>query len=109
MMTLALSLWKDEAGFIVSAELILIATIGVLAMVVGLSEVSVAINQELEDVASAFGSVNQSYRYQGLTGHGGNFNGTGFGDSIDFCDGSNNILSTSPTSEGQSQSGWGGR
>ena len=61
--TLAVTLWNDEAGFIVSAELVLIATIAVLAMVVGLSEVANALNQELEDVASAFGSVNQSFRY----------------------------------------------
>ena len=28
-------------------------------------------------MASAFGAVNQSYRYQGLTGHGGTVGGTG--------------------------------
>ena len=32
-------LWNDEAGFVVSAELVLIATILVLGMIVGLSEV----------------------------------------------------------------------
>ena len=31
---------NDEAGFIVSAELVLVATIAVLAMVVGLSELA---------------------------------------------------------------------
>jgi Flp pilus assembly pilin Flp len=100
MTTLALSLWKDEAGFIISAELILIATIAVLAMVVGLAEVSGAINQELEDVASAFGSVNQSYRYQGLTGHGGYSGGGCFEDGVDFCDSANDINGSIPTGEG---------
>ena len=94
-----LSFWNDEAGFIISAELILISTVAVLAMVVGLSEVSIAINQELEDVATAFGSVNQSFRYQGLTGHGAGSNGTNFQDGVDFCDGANNISSTAPTGE----------
>ena len=35
-----MKLWDDEAGLIVSAELALVLTIGVLAMVVGLSEVT---------------------------------------------------------------------
>lgn len=94
-----LALWNDEAGFVVSAELILIATIAVLAMVVGLAEVSNAVNQELEDVASAFGSVNQSFRYQGLTGHGGAAGGTSFHDEIDFCDGAHDIAGTVPRGE----------
>ncbi len=100
MTTLLLTLWKDEAGFIVSAELVLIATIAVLAMVVGLAEVAGSINQELEDVASAFGSVNQGFRYQGLTGHGGTVNGACFNDAVDFCDSANDIAATSPTHEG---------
>lgn len=58
------NLYQDEAGFIVSAELILIATITVIASVVGLAEVSNSINNELQDVADAFDSVNQSYRYE---------------------------------------------
>ncbi|MDA0285045.1 MAG: branched-chain amino acid aminotransferase [Planctomycetota bacterium] len=66
MQTLALKLLNDEAGFLISAELILISTVLVLGMVVGLSEVSRAVNQELNDLASAFGSVNQSYRYAGM-------------------------------------------
>ena len=100
MTTLAVALWNDEAGFIVSAELVLIATVAVLAMVVGLSEVAHAVNQELEDVASAFGSVNQSFRYQGLTGHGGSSGGACFEDRIDFCDSANDIIGTVPTGEG---------
>ena len=56
---------NDEAGFIVSAELILVATIAVLGVVVGLSEIAYGVNNELEDVASAFGSVNQSFYVNG--------------------------------------------
>lgn len=109
MQTLIHALWNDEAGFIVSAELILIATLGTLAMVVGLAEVSLAVNQELGDVAGAFGYVNQGFRYQGLTGNNGlsngansnNENGNGAGGS-DLCDTSagNSITSTAPTAEG---------
>jgi hypothetical protein len=99
MATVLLNLWNDESGFIVSGELILISTVGVLSMIVGLSEVSNAINNELEDVASAFGSVNQSYRYSGLTGHAGLSDSGSFQDGLDFCDGSNSIGSTSPSQE----------
>jgi Flp pilus assembly pilin Flp len=74
MMNLAKQLLNDEAGFLLSAELILISTVLTLGMVVGLSSVSHAINSELLDVASAFDSVNQSYRYDGMfDDHGGSY------------------------------------
>lgn len=60
MKKLLLKLWNDENGFIVSAELVLVSTITVLSMLVGLSELSKSINNELYDVADAFQSVNQS-------------------------------------------------
>ena len=88
MNALAARLIADESGFIVSAELILVGTIAVLGMVVGLSEVSMNINNELEDVASAFGAVNQSFKFNGASGHGGKSQGGSFGDQTDFCDGS---------------------
>ena len=91
------ALWHDEAGFVVSAELVLIATIGVLAMVVGMSEISLAMNLELQSVASAYGPANQSSRYNGLTGNVGLNNGNAFGDATDLCNGSQNIVNTSPT------------
>ena len=52
-------LWNDEAGFVISAELVLVLTIAVLAMIVGLSEVAVAVNTELNDISNAIGSLNQ--------------------------------------------------
>jgi hypothetical protein len=68
-------------------------------MVVGLSEVALAVNQELEDVACAYGVVNQGYRYSGLTGHDATLNGGNFQDSTDFCDGANNITGTVGSNE----------
>jgi Flp pilus assembly pilin Flp len=80
-------LWNDEAGFVVSAELVLVATICVLAMVVGLSEVALNVSNELEDVGAAFGSLNQSFQYKGIQGHNGyNTVGSSFLDFEDFCD-----------------------
>ncbi len=86
-MTVSHTFWHDEAGFIVSAELVLVATISVLGLIVGLSEVSWGINEELEDVGSAFGSVNQSFSYRGAYGHKGIMAGSYFGDEVDYCDG----------------------
>ena len=54
-------LWRDDDGFIVSAELVLISTILVLALIVGLTAVRTALTEEPVDVANAFGSLNQSF------------------------------------------------
>ena len=85
MNSLITQLWNDEAGFLVSGELVLVATILTLGMVVGLSEVSFAINQELGDVASAFGQINQSYRYSGLFDGKAAGDGSYFNDHSDDC------------------------
>jgi hypothetical protein len=61
-------LWNDECGLIISAELVLVLTICVLGVIVGLSSVVVAVNEELLDVAHAIGSLNQSYGVPGFHG-----------------------------------------
>lgn len=60
MGTMLKSLWRDECGFVVSAELVLAGTLGVLGLVTGLSEVSGNVNEELKDVARGV-RLNQSY------------------------------------------------
>lgn len=86
-MTTLQTLLNDENGFIVSAELIIVATIVVLAMVVGLSEVSFSVNNELEDVGSAVGTMNQSFYANGVQSIGkGGTAGSGFEDVVDNCD-----------------------
>ena len=98
------ALWNDEAGFLVSAELILVATIAVLSLIVGMSEVAYGVNQELEDVGAAIGAVNQTYCYNGVLGHKGQAAGSAFHDQVDICDGENDIVcSVYPTGEA---SGW---
>ncbi|HBN79501.1 MAG TPA: hypothetical protein DD473_27505 [Planctomycetaceae bacterium] len=62
-----MSLLKDEAGFIVSSELVLIATLLVIGLIVGLSSIQHAVVAELNDVADAIGAVNQSYFYTGFS------------------------------------------
>ena len=100
MLKLINALRRDEAGFIVSAELILISTIAVLSLVVGLSELSNNVNQELEDVGSAIGAVNQSYCYTLASGHKGSMAGSHFNDKVDECDGQFDLTcNTAPQSE----------
>lgn len=94
------TLMTDEAGFIVSAELVLISTIAVLGLVVGLAEVATNINHELEDVGAAFGSLNQSFCVKGASGCGAHTSGGCFRDSQDFCDGQNDIQCHNGTGEG---------
>jgi hypothetical protein len=96
---LAARFWNDQHGFIVSAELVLVATIAVLAMVVGLSEVALNINNELEDVGSAFGKLSQRYSVKGTTGCQGSTDGSEFWDVSDFCDSACDIQSGNLQSE----------
>lgn len=78
-------LLNDENGFIVSAELVLVSTIVVLGMIVGLSELSLNINNELEDVGSAFNSIQQGYHVDGMNGHKACTTGSCFRDHNDYC------------------------
>jgi len=57
------TLWRDDAGFVLSAELILIATVVTLALVVGLAEVSSAVNNEMGDMAGAVQGMSQDVWY----------------------------------------------
>jgi hypothetical protein len=80
-------LWNDEAGFVVSSELVLIATILVIGMVVGLTTLRDQVVQELADVAGAISDVNQTYCYTGVVGHTSHTAGSDFSDKADYCDG----------------------
>ena len=86
-MHLLKQLWADEAGAIISAELILVVTILVLGMVVGLTTLRDQVIQELGDVALAIASINQSFSFSGATGHHSSTAGSIFVDLLDDCDG----------------------
>jgi len=90
-MKIAKALLNDEHGFIISAELVLVMTIGVLAMVVGLTAVRDAVTHELNDVSHAIGAVSQTYNVVGLEkaascGTHARIQGFGFNDDADDCD-----------------------
>ncbi len=78
---------EDESGFLISSELVIIGTIGVLAMVVGMEAISSSVIQELNDLASAFGAFDQSFSVRSIWKFGhARVRGFGFNDTTDFCD-----------------------
>ncbi len=87
------TLWNDESGVILSAEIVLIGTILVLGMIAGLAELQSAVVLELSDLGDAFGSLNQSYSTSGYTAGTASgahnkavTNGTNYADVKDSCD-----------------------
>ena len=105
-MSLARNLWRDERGVVMSAELILMATICVIGIIVGWSRIAIK-SQELGDAAMAVSQLNQGYSYTtdldpdtgGVqttrTFNFGNVsvevsvNNSQYVDNSDFCDSSN--------------------
>ena len=61
---------EDERGFIISSELVIIATILVLGLVVGMTILQTALIEEFTDVGRAVSSLNQSYRVSGFQSTG---------------------------------------
>ena len=106
------NLWSDESGVIISAELVLVLTIATLAVVVGLTEVAVAVNTELNDISNAFGSLNQSYCVTGFVSicngkHKSSVGGSSFVDTVDDCD-TNTTCDLVAGSSGAGEGGSGG-
>ena len=85
-MKFANRLWNEEAGAIVSAEIMLVMTILVIGVIVGLAAVRDSVLTELADVAQALANVNQSYSFGTATGHHAVSGGGSFIDLVDFCD-----------------------
>jgi Flp pilus assembly pilin Flp len=85
-----MKLFRDEQGVIISAELALVLTIVVIGVIVGLSEVAVAVNTELNDISNAIGALDQSYGFTGFHARDGKFKsfsaGTTYSDRVDDCD-----------------------
>jgi len=84
-------LWCDDRAFVVSTELVLIATILVIGMVVGLTTARDQVVQELADVAAAASRAEQAFSFSGITGHSASAAGSAFDDTVDFCDNVNGI------------------
>jgi hypothetical protein len=79
-------LWNDDAGFVISAELVLVATILVIGLIVGMVSLRNQIVQELVDVGQAIGSLSQSYCFAGtFKPFAAWTDGSCYIDVVDFC------------------------
>lgn len=85
-MKLMIGLWSDEAGFVISSELILIAALIVVGLLVGLATVRDQVVQELADSADAISELQQDYQWSGTAGHTSSAAGSLFNDQNDFCE-----------------------
>ncbi len=86
MKNLIRQLWNDEAGLVLSAELVFVASIGAIGMIVGLSAARDGITSELADVGDAVTEYNQGYQVAGIVGHGASIAGSQYIDGLDYCD-----------------------
>ncbi len=64
-MNLLNNFWRDETGLVMSAELVMLGTVGILGATVGLSAASTAINDEMVEFSHAIRSLDQSYHIEG--------------------------------------------
>ena len=83
------ALLNDEAGFVVSTELVLVATILVIGLIVGQTTLRDNVVTELADTADAISAIDQSYEWSFVTGHSSSTAGSEFNDAADFCDADN--------------------
>ena len=87
-------LWNDEAGVVVSTELIVVTTLLVIGLAAGWSSVRDAVLGELADLGQAFGNLDQSYVLRGTMDCSSVSASSGFVDRADFCDGDDSSQAT---------------
>lgn len=86
MKALFVRLCNDETGAILSAEVMLVASVLVIGVIAGLTSLRDTIITELADVAQALANLSQSYCFSGVSGHHSFSGGGSFSDEVDFCD-----------------------
>lgn len=80
-------IWNDENGFVISAEIILVATILIIGLVAGLTSLRDGVIEEMADVGQSIGNADQSFSVSGTQAHSSATASFGFADARDFCDG----------------------
>ncbi len=81
MRNLMQKLWKDDGGFIVSFELMLIFVILLLGIIAGLTNLRNAVVAELTETGEAILALNQGYTISGLSGCSGSSAASGATDT----------------------------
>ena len=85
------ALWRDQHGFIVSSELVFVATLLVIGLLTGITTIRDQVLGELGDLADAVSEVNQSFTIAGVEAHASSTAGVTFVDEEDFCEVDGNV------------------
>jgi hypothetical protein len=80
------TLCRDEAGSVISTELVVVAAISLIGILAGLTAVRDAMVSELSDISGAVQDSNQSFSYTGITGSSTDTAGSSFFDALDIVD-----------------------
>lgn len=72
------TLWRDDAGVILSAEAVVVGTVAVVGLTAGMSVLATSVNEELKDVGMAIRSLDQSYVIPPQEGCGAKTAGSSF-------------------------------
>jgi len=99
MRTMLTRLWTSEDGAVLSAEVMLVATILVIGVLVGLKSVRDSVVMELADISQAFNMLNQRFFMNGQMlqsqsawgGMNGSMNAGGWGGSMGQSTGCTNV------------------
>ena len=87
---------RKQAGFIVTIELLLLATICVIGLIVGMTNVRDSVLSELSDVSESIGGLNQSYSVSAVS----NAAGTAATSGSIFVDAKDSVDLTHPIDTG---------
>lgn len=95
---------KKQAGFIVTIELLLLASITVIGLIVGMTNVRDAVLAELSDISESIGNLDQSYEVSAVQ----NAAGTAATAGSLFTDKRDSVDATHPIDTGDGDAGLGG-
>src|SRR5450432_896435 len=87
---------KKQAGFIVTIELLLLASILVIGLIVGMTNVRDSVLAELSDVSESIGALDQSYSISAVS----NAAGTAATAGSIFADAKDTVDATHPIDTG---------
>ena len=68
--------WQDDRGALIAMEYLFVATILVIGLVVGLSNLRTAVNAELTELGNAILALSQGFTVNGSSGSNGSTDGS---------------------------------
>src|SRR5262245_14281338 len=76
MLHLFRKLWRDDEGALIATEFLFVATILVIGIIIGLTNLRTAINAELTELGNAILALSQGYTISGQQGAGAQVDGS---------------------------------